>query len=206
MLSVLPDVYSEAAVAGHRVLVGALQGDAGFGSSTHFAAEDYSFPERTHNVWQRDEELRSHCTQETHHWVLTPQPFLQFLVGTKHFTLNYSLQNFIYWIYCILCTLNMDFYFRWKQVLFIELCDFRAGVGRHSVASALWTWFHPSHYVTPPLLICPQFSANLNFVDLFTHNSQVRPSSGTVSTPRLCPGTGCIKRHPALAYMAARFG
>lgn len=31
----------------------------------------------------------------------------------------------------------MDFYFRWEQVLFIELCDFGAGAGRHSVASGL---------------------------------------------------------------------
>lgn len=62
---VLPDVYGEAAVAGHWVLVRALQGDGGFGSSTDFTAEDYSLPERTHHVWQRDEELWSHCTQKT---------------------------------------------------------------------------------------------------------------------------------------------
>lgn len=86
-----------------------------------------------------------------------------------------------YWLFSPL--FNFYFYFRWKQVLFIELCDFGAGVGRHSVASGLWTWSHSSHYVTAPVLICPQFSANLNFVDLFTHNSQVRPNSGTVSHP-----------------------
>lgn len=46
----LPDVYGEAVVAGHRVLVGALQGDGGFGSSTDFTAEDHGLPERTHHV------------------------------------------------------------------------------------------------------------------------------------------------------------
>lgn len=46
----LPDVYGEAAVAGHRVLVGAFQGDGGFGSSTDFTAENYSFPKCTHHI------------------------------------------------------------------------------------------------------------------------------------------------------------
>jgi len=46
----LPDVDGEAAVAGHRVLVGALQGHRGFGSSTDFAAEDDSLSERTNHV------------------------------------------------------------------------------------------------------------------------------------------------------------
>lgn len=50
MHSVLPDVYGEAAVAGHWVLVGALQGDGGFRSSTDFTTEDYSLPEGTHHV------------------------------------------------------------------------------------------------------------------------------------------------------------
>ena len=49
-MAALPDVYGEAAVAGHRVLVGAFQGDGGFGSSTHFTAEDHSLPERTDHV------------------------------------------------------------------------------------------------------------------------------------------------------------
>ncbi len=50
MHSVLPDVYGKAAVAGHWVLIWALQGHGGFGSSTDFTAEDYSLPERTHHV------------------------------------------------------------------------------------------------------------------------------------------------------------
>lgn len=47
---VLPDVDGEAAVAGHWVLVGALQGDGGFGSPTDFTAENHRLPERTHHV------------------------------------------------------------------------------------------------------------------------------------------------------------
>lgn len=46
----LPDVYGEATVAGHWILVWAFQGDRGFGSSTHFAAEDDGLSERTHHV------------------------------------------------------------------------------------------------------------------------------------------------------------
>lgn len=74
MHTVLPDVYGEAAVAGDGALVGAFQGDGGFGSPADFAAEDDSLPESTHHVWQRDEELWSHCSQETQHW--TPAPLL----------------------------------------------------------------------------------------------------------------------------------
>lgn len=48
--SVLPDIYGEAAVAGHWVLVGAFQGDRGFGSTTHFTAEDHRLPKCTHHV------------------------------------------------------------------------------------------------------------------------------------------------------------
>lgn len=59
-MSQAPDVNGETAVAGHRVLVGALQGDGGFGSSTRFAAEDHRLPEGTHDVGERHQELRSH--------------------------------------------------------------------------------------------------------------------------------------------------
>lgn len=56
-----PDVDGEAAAAAHWVLVGTLQGDTGFGSSTHFAAEHHRLAERAHHVRQRGEELWGHC-------------------------------------------------------------------------------------------------------------------------------------------------
>lgn len=46
----LPDVHGEAAAAGHRVLIGPFQSDAGFGPSADFAAEDHRLPEGAHHV------------------------------------------------------------------------------------------------------------------------------------------------------------
>lgn len=88
---VLPDVYGEAAVAGHWVLVGALQGDGGFGSSTDFTAEDYSLPECTHHIRQRYKKLWSHCTQEACKLV-SIQLELRFLILVIVFS-YYSLNN-----------------------------------------------------------------------------------------------------------------
>lgn len=97
--SVLPDVDGEAAVAGHRVLVGALQGDGGFWSSTDFTAEDHRLPKRTHHVRQGVEELWSHCTQETS--LNTSFFVLKTPIKTHLFTL-------IHCLYCILRTLNVE--------------------------------------------------------------------------------------------------
>lgn len=89
----LPDVDGEAAVAGHRVLVGALQGDGGFGSSTDFTAEDHRLPKRTHHVWQGVEELWSHCTQETSLLFKTP-PHKNPLIHLNSFTILYIMHFF----------------------------------------------------------------------------------------------------------------
>lgn len=60
-----PDVDGEAAAAAHWVLVGTLQGDAGFGSSAHLAAEHHCLAEGAHHVRQRGEELWGHCVGAT---------------------------------------------------------------------------------------------------------------------------------------------
>lgn len=46
----LPDVHGEAAAAGHRVLIGPFQSDAGFGPSADFTAEDHRLPKGTHHI------------------------------------------------------------------------------------------------------------------------------------------------------------
>lgn len=46
----LPDVHGEAAAAGHRVLIGPFQSDAGFGPCADFTAEDHRLPKGAHHI------------------------------------------------------------------------------------------------------------------------------------------------------------